>query len=926
MPVHRRLIASILVLIAACLAAPHILLAAPLNDTGIVRCGDDASNDLDCPVAGYPGQDAEYGRDVTHNDDSDGHAGFSFTKLDASGQDLPANATEWTCVRDNVTGLIWEVKTDDGGLRDRDWTYTWYNPDATSNGGDPGTQDGGVCEGSVCDTQGFVEAVNALGLCGATDWRLPEFEELRSIVSYDRYNPSIDTDYFPNTPSSGFWSASPHAGNSDNAWGLSFSHGSDYGTNSKGYVGARVRLVRGGQSTPLGSYQAVGDQVCNEAIPVTAPGGRYVIHGDGTVTDGLTGLMWKRCTEGLSGTDCSTGAAEAHTWQQALGLAPLSIFAGYTDWRLPNLKELSSLIERSCYDPAINSNTFPNTASSWFWSASPDDNNSSNAWYLYFYYGDDGDDDKGYVGHVRLVRDAQPFDLLSLSVSINGSGTVTSGDGQITCPGDCSATYTETTPVTLIATPDPGWQFTGWGGACTGTADCTLTVDGPLSVTANFTQTTNPYLLDSPVNASFESGIGIAYGWVCDASQVALQIDAGTPIQAAYGAERPDSLDTCGDTNNGFAAVINWNNHGDGDHSLKLLADGQELTQAQVTVTTFGQEYLRDASATTTTVTDFPAAGLSTPLVWSESHQNFVVTSPTAASFAVAKAVTSQNNWESPQAGSFESGRSLIRGWVCEATNINATLDGQSLTVPYGSAREDTQGICGDSNNGYALAINWNDQGDGSHEIALSIDGNPLETRSFQIATPGGQGTVTGVQSRHDLSDFPNPGDSLILQWSEPHQNYRLVSYTPASTEPTNPSNRTEYLGNGDDQRELTGSTDTATRYLDFGGQDIYTLSPELAGPIKLIDNQATTVILPAGLTIDAVAFMSDGLRFSINSHPVTLLGAVNDFSFAFGDTGVTRDYAATATAFGASIPAAGAGPVSGSITGTIGSDGNIVP
>ncbi len=87
-----------------------------------------------CPVATYPGQDAEYGRDATHNDNSDGHAGFSFTKLDANGNTLPTTALSWSCVKDNVTGLIWEVKTDDSGLQDMGNIYSWYNPDNNANG------------------------------------------------------------------------------------------------------------------------------------------------------------------------------------------------------------------------------------------------------------------------------------------------------------------------------------------------------------------------------------------------------------------------------------------------------------------------------------------------------------------------------------------------------------------------------------------------------------------------------------------------------------------------------------------------------------------------------------------------------------------------------------------------------------------------
>ncbi|WP_201245704.1 DUF1566 domain-containing protein [Halochromatium salexigens] len=208
--------------------------AYPLNDTGIDWCADGNSNFLDCPVAGYPGQDAEYGRDVTHNNPSDGHAGFSFTKLDADGRDLPADASDWSCVRDNVTGLIWEVKTDDGGLHDKDDRYNWYNTDPSTNGGFEGYADyhGIICDGydsndpaSYYNTQAFVERVNQRSLCGARDWRLPSRHELLSIVSNDRTGPAIDTDYFPNTVSSRFWSSSPYAYGSHSAWYVNFNHG-----------------------------------------------------------------------------------------------------------------------------------------------------------------------------------------------------------------------------------------------------------------------------------------------------------------------------------------------------------------------------------------------------------------------------------------------------------------------------------------------------------------------------------------------------------------------------------------------------------------------------------------------------------------------------------------------------------------------------
>ena len=134
-------------------------------------------------------------------------------------------ATDWACTRDNVTGLIWEVKTS-SGLRSQSHSYTWYSSDATSNGGSVGTVSGGTCFNSEpCDTETFVADVNAAGLCGASTWRMPRKSELMSIVDYGRYLPSIDPTYFPNTSASFFWSASAFAGRSDFAWYVYFADG-----------------------------------------------------------------------------------------------------------------------------------------------------------------------------------------------------------------------------------------------------------------------------------------------------------------------------------------------------------------------------------------------------------------------------------------------------------------------------------------------------------------------------------------------------------------------------------------------------------------------------------------------------------------------------------------------------------------------------
>lgn len=145
-------------------------------------------------------------------------------------------------------------------------------------------------------------------------------------------------------------------------------------------------------------------QNCPPQNPRVAPDSRYLDHADGTVTDQQTGLMWKRCSEGQSGTDCS-GTVGVQGWQSALATAANSSFAGHVDWRLPSAKELSSLVESGCYSPAINTTIFPNTSSSWYWTSTTNAFSPSVAWVVGFVDGDTNsvNGKTGPYG-VRLVR------------------------------------------------------------------------------------------------------------------------------------------------------------------------------------------------------------------------------------------------------------------------------------------------------------------------------------------------------------------------------------------------------------------------------------------------------------------------------------------------------------------------------------------
>ncbi|HFB66947.1 MAG TPA: DUF1566 domain-containing protein [Aeromonadales bacterium] len=118
---------------------------------------------------------------------------------------------------------------------------------------------------------------------------------------------------------------------------------------------------------------------CNTAIPESTPDSRFTINGD-TVTDNLTGLIWMRCSVGKSwdGSTC-TGTATLVNWKTALETAENFVFAGADNWRLPNIKELTSIMEFSCSAPALNENIFPGNTASIYYSSSYQDPGSVRA-------------------------------------------------------------------------------------------------------------------------------------------------------------------------------------------------------------------------------------------------------------------------------------------------------------------------------------------------------------------------------------------------------------------------------------------------------------------------------------------------------------------------------------------------------------------
>ena len=308
-----------------------------IPDTGQTTCYNN-SEKITCPEPkkAFFGQDASY----TINPSS-------YTKLNESGNALPDSATSWSTVRDNVTGLIWEVKTDDDSIHDRDNKYTWQDAQDV-----------------------FVASLNNKRFGGFSDWRVPTIKELTYLMDYGAYSPAINTDFFHYTRSSLYWSSTSYADDASASyvWSIFCEYGYDYYFSYKLFT-YYVRAVRGEQSFS-----------------------GFVDNGNGTVTDTATGLMWQQAT-----------APGEYPWREALSYCENLTLAGYTDWRLPTFKELRSVVDYSVYNPTIDTRYFPDTLPFYYWSSTPNAYNPY-AWGIYFYQGDDSYKNKADPYYVRAVR------------------------------------------------------------------------------------------------------------------------------------------------------------------------------------------------------------------------------------------------------------------------------------------------------------------------------------------------------------------------------------------------------------------------------------------------------------------------------------------------------------------------------------------
>lgn len=154
----------------------------------------------------------------------------------------------------------------------------------------------------------------------------------------------------------------------------------------------------------VGTSQA--QQVCNPKIPATTPNERYHDNGDGSVTDTKTDLEWSRCSLGQTwenGT-CS-GEAQTVIWSIASLVATTTESPGNKNrWRLPEIQELSELVELRCARPAINLDIFPNTPAGPYWTFTRFAKKDGSFWQVQFILGETIPEMGNRTAYARLVR------------------------------------------------------------------------------------------------------------------------------------------------------------------------------------------------------------------------------------------------------------------------------------------------------------------------------------------------------------------------------------------------------------------------------------------------------------------------------------------------------------------------------------------
>ncbi len=298
-------------------------------------------------------------------------------------------------VTDRLTGLIW--LKDGNRFGDVSWSQALRNANHLSSGS------GGLSDGSV-----------------PGDWRLPNIREMRSLLDYSAVSPMITTDHpFVDVQQAIYWTSTTLASAPRLAWMITTAIGPsvfDLKENPNCMWPVRgtenVRVAQSGQTT---CWNDIGEPIDGKGsgqdgdiqAGVTSPVPRFIDNADGTITDKLTGLVWLR----------NADAFGFRTWEQALkdciglcnGRHDLKDGSVAGQWRLPNVREIESLIDYGQVAPSIPAgHPFQNVRPSSYWTSTSVTSAPTQAMFVILGVGPSIFENKQHPFFVWPVRDSRP--------------------------------------------------------------------------------------------------------------------------------------------------------------------------------------------------------------------------------------------------------------------------------------------------------------------------------------------------------------------------------------------------------------------------------------------------------------------------------------------------------------------------------------
>ncbi len=731
-------------------------------------------------------------------------------------------------VTDKLTGLIWSKDANpDGG------TKTW--------------QEG----------LDYIKTLNSQKYLGYSDWRLPNVNEIKSLVNQQQSNPAtwLNGQGFSNVKVDYYWSSTTVAHSTSYAWIVNM----NYGYTSfkvKTPISNYVWPVRGGQMGTL-TLSTTGQTTCYNGSGATItcsgtgqdgelrtgavwPSPRFVSYADQTVTDNLTSLVWSMSVNSVGG----------KSWQEALDYIKSinsSNYLGYSDWRLPNRNELESLVNRGqlSSETWLNGQGFSNVQANYCWSSTTNASGTSGAWIVgvgtgeTFYF----NKTKTYDVYVWPVRGGQwdPFDTLLVGKNTLAKYIVLGKQSQaemlIVNRGEpdenFSAKMTGSNSAEFSFAPGGSAPCTSLNPTLASAASCTLLVTvNPVSTgykSANLTITANSASKDIAISTTAYSTI---LGTITD-------ISTGLPVSGAT-----VTLDTNATATTDAAGAYNF---------------GTAIPSGTYKITSVTKTGYQSVSAANLVVNNTQSA---TANILLPTPGTFNITSTQLPS---ATAGTAYNSRVMLSGGTYPYTFSKVYGNLPTGLSLDTTT-GTISGTPTGSGS-------------YTFGIGATDNVSAYSEVEFTIDITgtlAITTTSLSRATVNSSypATITATGGKTAYSYSMTSGAlpaGLTLTITGTFSGKPTTSGDfPITITVTDSTGRTA-------SQNLTFSVDQpltiTTTKLDVAKQGVaYTLTPTITGGYSTKTWSLYSGVLPAGVTLSTTTGTISGTPTEVASRVITLL------------------------------------------------------